>query len=127
VSLSDLSKVKKEQKFQINLSVSGILFLHYIYIYLNIGLISVEAKTHIFEYRYTNFYNIHCTSKCHDLQKKLGRTVLDTYNLCLPLMQLSVQQPISKDKNVMVWTRKYYLTTNLRIQQIFVTIDICTD
>jgi hypothetical protein len=32
--------------------------------------------------------------------------------LCLPLMQPSVQQPISKDKNVMAQTRKYYLKNN---------------
>ena len=33
------------------------------------------------------------------MKNKLGRTVLDTLNLCLPLMRPSVQQPISKDKN----------------------------
>ena len=42
------------------------------------------------------------------LRKKLGRTVLDNKNLCLPLMRPSVQQPISKDKNVMARTRKHY-------------------
>jgi hypothetical protein len=31
---------------------------------------------------------------------------------CLPLMRPSVQQPISKDKNVMTRARKYYLKNN---------------
>ena len=53
--------------------------------------------------------NFKYVSKLQLKHMKLGRTVLDTYNLCLPLMRPSVQQAISKDKNVMARTRKYYL------------------
>jgi hypothetical protein len=50
-----------------------------------------------------------CLSHREKNQILTRNNVLDTKNVCLPLMRPSVQQPISKDKNVMARTRKYYL------------------